>query len=168
MFNEKAGNDWKRKQLRSKASLREMSQRQSKRSIQSKKKKSSRDISKRSHIKLDLKGKIKTKRGNTSRNMSIKKRGTYNMTSRNKGYSKKHSVEKGKRTRRVDKGVNKQGLMGMLKEKVKRNQKSLSRMAMNYNSRIQGETRMKSRSKLRAQKSREIKKKQVVLSLIHI
>jgi hypothetical protein len=159
MFSEKAGNEWKRSQLRRKGQRGQLTHRESKRSSQIKRKRSSRDLSKKAHIKIDLKSKLTNQRGNTSRNMSVKKRGNLTRTvnkSSVKCFFKRKSNEKAKKvltnSRRELKEHKKHGLMGMLKDKVKRSQKSLCRMARNYKSKVKIDG---SKKKSRRQASKE-------------
>ena len=153
MFSEKAGNEWKRSHIRRKAPRGQLTQRDSKRSSQIKRKKSSRELTKKSHIKIDLKSKLTNPRGNTSRNMSVKKRGNLTRTvnkSSVKCFFKRKSNDKAKKvllenSRRELKEKKKHGLMGILKDKVKRSQKSMCRMTKNYKSKIKIETSKKKR-----------------------
>lgn len=174
MFIEKAGNEWKRNQLKRKEGRRQLTNRESKRSSQAKRKRSSRELTRKTHIKLDLKTKLANQRGNTSRNVSIKKRGTYSKTNKSsmKCFLKKKSSEKGRKIgtllahsrRELKKEQQKHGLMGMLKEKVKRSQKSLSKLAQNYKSKIKADTpktKEKSTSKYKSlNRSKDKKRKQ--------
>jgi hypothetical protein len=148
MFSEKAGNEWKRSQIRRKGGRGQLTNRDSKKSSQIKRKRSTRELNRKGHIKLDLKSKLTNQRGNTSRNMSVKKRGNLTRTinkSSVKCFFKRKSNDKSKKIRMglanskreiKKESKKKHGLMGMLKDKVKRSQKSLSRIARNYKSKI--------------------------------
>lgn len=145
MISEKAGNEWKRSHMTRKESRRQLTLRESKRSSQTKRKRPSQESTRKSHIKLDLKSKLTKQRGKTSRNMSIRKRGTFENGKKPsaKGFTKRKSRDKSRKavnalgqSRRLSRKTEKQGLMGMLRRKVQRSQKNLSRMAQNFQSRV--------------------------------
>ena len=145
MISEKAGNEWKRSHMTRKESRRQLTLRESKRSSQTKRKRPSQESTRKSHIKLDLKSKLTKQRGNTSRNMSIRKRGTIENGKKPsaKGFTKRRSRDKSRKavnalgqSRKLSRKTEKQGLMGMLRRKVQRSQKNLSRMAQNFQSRV--------------------------------
>jgi hypothetical protein len=150
MLPKKAENEWKSNQVSRKESRRQLTHRESKRSTHIKRKRSSQEITRKPLIKLDLKKKLAKQRGNTSRNMSIKKRSNFERSQKTsmKCFLKKKSSDKRRKPsaglvhsrRELCKEQAKQGLMGMLKHKVQRSQKNLSRLAHNYKSKIKDAT----------------------------
>lgn len=146
-----------------------MTNRDSKKTAQIKRKRSSRDLNRKGRIKLDLKTKLVHQRGNTSRNVSIKKRGLLSTKANRssiKCFIKRKSGEKESKgashsRRELKKNKSRGGLMGMLKDKVKRSQKSLSRLAQNYQPKSRQEAASKRKSSRKpAQANKERKKAQ--------
>lgn len=122
-------------------------------------------MNKKSRIKLDLKTKLIHQKGNSSRNVSVKKRG--HLTSKAnrssiKCFIKRKSSERDQKgtshsRRELRREKSRGSLMGMFKDKVKRSQKNLSRLAQNYKTKPREEPRPKRKTR---QASREPKKAQ--------